>query len=118
MRFSCPSCSVSDFSHGGVRGRHIKTNVEPHLKSTFVFTTDISNFYPTISHNRVYRLFSRDFCCSPDVAESAPRLCTYKHHLALGLITSPILADQVIAPIDARIGGVPQGGLGLHSVRR
>ena len=52
-----PALPVSQFSHGGVRGRHIKTNVEPHLDSTFVFTTDISNFYPSISHNRVYRLF-------------------------------------------------------------
>ena len=100
-----PKLSVSEFSHGGVRGRHIKSNVEPHLKSIFVFTTDISNFYPTISHNRVYRLFAEDFRCSPDVARICTKLCTYKHHLALGLITSPILADQVMRRIDARIGG-------------
>jgi RNA-directed DNA polymerase len=100
-----PKLSVSDFSHGGVRGRHIKSNVQPHLKSVFVFTTDISNFYPTVSHNRIYRLFVGDFGCSPDVARICTKLCTYKHHLALGLITSPILADQVMRPIDARIGG-------------
>ena len=99
---------VSDFSHGGVRGRHIKSNVEPHLKSIFVFTTDISDFYPTISHNRVYRLFTQDFCCSPDVARICTKLCTYKHYLALGLITSPILADQVMRPIDLRIGAACQ----------
>jgi RNA-directed DNA polymerase len=99
-----PKLSVSEFSHGGVRGRHIKTNVEPHLKSTFVFTTDISNFYPTVSRNRVYRLFAGDFRCSPDVARICTKICTYEHHLALGLITSPILADQVMRPIDARVG--------------
>jgi hypothetical protein len=96
--------SASSFSHGGVRGRHIKTNAEPHLKSIFVLTSDISDFYPTISRNRVYRLFTKDFCCSPDVARICTKLCTYKHHLALGLITSPILADQVMRPIDLRIG--------------
>ena len=42
------------FSHGGIKGRHIKTNVSAHLRSVFVFTTDISNFYPTISRNRIY----------------------------------------------------------------
>ena len=101
-----PKLPVSEFSHGGVRGRHIKTNVEQHMESTFVFTADISNFYPSISHNRVYRLFAEDFACSPDVARICTKLCTYKHRLALGLITSPILADQVMRPIDARIGGL------------
>jgi hypothetical protein len=101
-----PKLPVSQFSHGGVRGRHIKTNVQQHITSTFVFTADVSDFYPSVSHNRVYRLFVRDFACSPDVARICTKLCTYKHHLALGLITSPILADQVMRPIDARIAGV------------
>jgi len=100
-----PALPVSQFSHGGIRGHHIKTNAEPHLHSTFVFTTDISNFYPCISHNRVYRLFTETFKCSPDVARICTRLCTYDHHLALGLITSPILADQIISRVDDRIGG-------------
>ena len=99
-----PALTVSRFSHGGVRGRHIKTNIEPHLESVFVFTTDISNFYPSISHNRVYRLFVQEFQCSPDVARICTKLCTYDHHLALGLITSPILADQMMQSIDGRIG--------------
>ena len=99
-----PALPLSDYSHGGIRGRHIKSNVEPHLKSTFVFTTDISNFYPSISHNRVYRLFVKTFQCAPDVARICTKLCTYQYHLALGLITSPILADQIMRPIDMRIG--------------
>ena len=101
-----PKLPATEFSHGGVRGRHIKTNVEQHIESRFVFTADVSNFYPTISHNRVYRLFVEDFGCSPDVARICTKLCTYKHHLALGLITSPMLADQVMRRIDARIGGL------------
>ena len=99
-----PKLAPSEYSHGGVRGRHIKSNVAPHLHSTFVFTTDVTNFYPTISHNRIYRLFTTAFKCSPDVARICTRLCTYQHHLALGLITSPILANQVLKVVDARIG--------------
>jgi len=99
-----PALPVSQFSHGGVRRRHIKTNVEPHLESAFVFTTDISDFYPSINHNRVYRLFAAIFGCSPDVARICTRLYTHDHHLALGLITSPILADQLMHRIDERIG--------------
>jgi RNA-directed DNA polymerase len=98
-----PALPESQFSHGGVRCRHIKTNIAPHLESAFAFTTDISDFYPSISHNRVYRLFVGTFECSPDVARICTRLFTHDHHLALGLITSPILADQVMHPIDERI---------------
>src|SRR5690242_14716559 len=56
-RVLLPSLQPSDCSHGGVRGRHIKSNASAHIGGTFGFTTDISNFYPSISHNRVERLF-------------------------------------------------------------
>lgn len=101
-----PKLPISPYSHGGVRGRSIKTNAAPHLGSQFVFATDISNFYPSIHRQRVYRLFVEDLGCSPDVARACTRLCTYENHLALGLVTSPLLADQVLQRIDKRIGAM------------
>jgi hypothetical protein len=98
--------SPSFFSHGGVPGRSLKTNVEPHLGSSFVLVADISNFYPSIHYPRVYRLFVERFGCSPDVGRLCTRLCTYRDHLALGLITSPILADQILRRVDLRIAAV------------
>ena len=100
-----PALPVSHYSHGGVRGRHIKTNAEPHLESAFVFTTDISDFFPSISHDWVYQLYAESFSCAPDVARFCTKLCTHDHHLALGLITSPMLADQVLADVDERMVG-------------
>lgn len=102
-RILLPKLEASPYSHGGIRGRSIKSYVEPHRGKRFVFTTDISNYYPSIHHTRVYRLFTREFRCSPDVARVCTQICTYKHHLALGLITSPILADQVLGHVDERI---------------
>jgi hypothetical protein len=90
-------------SHGGVRGHHIKSNVEQHRGSTFVLKADISAFYPSIRYPRIYRLFVGRFRCSPDVARLCTQLCTYRYHLALGLITSPILADQTLQRVDHRI---------------
>lgn len=104
-RVLLPKLQPSLHSHGGVRGRSIKTNAQPHLGSGYVFKTDIRNFYPSIHFRRVYRLFSERFECSPDVARICTRICTYRHHLALGLICSPILADQVLSRVDRRIGG-------------
>jgi RNA-directed DNA polymerase len=105
-RVLLPKLKPSNQSHGGVRGRHILTNVAAHRNSVFAFTTDISSFYPSISSRRVYDLFQRVFACSPDVSRECTLLCTFNHHLALGLITSPLLADQIARPIDDRISSM------------
>jgi len=99
-----PRHQPSFYSHGGVRGRHIKTNASPHLGSAFVITRDIASFYPSVHFSRVYRLFEGEFGCSPDVARVCTKLCTYRFHLALGLITSPIIADCLMMGVDHRIG--------------
>jgi RNA-directed DNA polymerase len=93
----------AECSHGGIRGRSIKTNAITHLESQWIFTTDVSDFFPSIHRKHVYRFLANEQGCSPDVARIITRLCTYDHHLALGLITSPILADQLFRPVDARL---------------
>lgn len=115
-RVFLPALAPSSHSHGGIRGRHIKSNLEPHLASTYVFITDISGFYPNITHKRVYQLLQQDLECSPDVSRLLTRLCTNKYHLALGMITSPILADQIMKPVDHRIAGAC-GSAGLIYTR-
>src|SRR5262249_55497729 len=93
----------SVYSHGGVRGRNILTNVRPHLKQAFLFTTDICDFYPSVHRQRVFDLFL-NLGCSTQVAHLCTRLCTYQHRLAQGLLTSPFLADHLMRPVDERIG--------------
>ena len=99
-----PARKPSKYSHGGVRSRNIKTNAAPHVGSPFVHTTDIADFYPSVHFGAIYRLFTNDFECSPDVARICTKLCTRDHHTPLGLITSPILADCLMGPADRRIG--------------
>jgi RNA-directed DNA polymerase len=96
--------SSSARSFGGVRGRHIKAHATQHLHSRFAFSCDIKNFYPTIHASRVYKFFAVNQECSPDVARFLTRFCTFRHHLALGLITSPLLAEQFLVSVDSRIG--------------
>jgi len=103
-RLLLPNLIPSIHSHGGVRGRHIKSGILPHAGAEFALATDISSFYPSIHHSRVYDLFAGPLECSPDVARLLTRLCTFDHHLALGLPTSPILADRLLESIDRRIG--------------
>jgi RNA-directed DNA polymerase len=83
-------------------GRSIRTNAEAHQGNTFVYTTDISDFFPTISHERVLALFRR-FGWGERVSAQAARLCTHDAHLAQGLVTSLILADQIMHVADRQI---------------
>jgi retron-type reverse transcriptase len=87
-----------------------------HVNSVFCANTDVANFYPSIPYRRVYRLFCRELRCSPDVARILTKLCTYRYHLALGLITSPIIADMLMSNVDRRIGAMCER-LGLSYTR-
>jgi hypothetical protein len=104
-RLLLPRLHPSDNCHGGVKGRSIVTNAREHLGSVYAYTVDISSFFPSIHYRRIYRLFSETLACSPDVARICTRLCTHNHHLAVGLPTSPILANQILRVVDARIRG-------------
>lgn len=88
--------------HGGVRRRSSATNARIHLGNRFAFVADISNFFPSIYCHRVNSLFLGK-ACSYEVASALTRLCTYDYHLALGLVTSPIIANDILRPIDEEI---------------
>lgn len=99
LRHDLPS---SLHSHGSVGGRSIVSNALVHRGSRYVYATDIAAFYPSISYDRVYRFFV-DIGYAPGVARVCTRLCTYRHHLALGLVTSPIIANAIFHDVDERI---------------
>jgi RNA-directed DNA polymerase len=101
-----PKLRPSPFAHGSVVGRSIRSNVETHANSLHVFTADIPSFFPSIGRHRVYRLFTETLGCSPDVSRLCTKLCTHQHHLALGLITSPFIAEQIALPFDRRISSM------------
>lgn len=102
-RLLLPRYTASEYSHGGIPGRSIKSNAMRHSKSTFGLVIDVSKFYPSISHHRVYSVFESIFGCHADAARILTRLTTYNFHLALGLVTSPLLADAFMRDIDQRL---------------
>ena len=102
-RIFSPRIDVSQISYGGVSGRGIKPNALAHSKNTFLYVADVSDFFRSISNDRIFRLFRKQLGCSPTVARLLTKLCTFDYHLALGLVTSPILSDEVLRPIDWRL---------------
>jgi len=97
-----PQFHPSRYSHGGVKCRSALTNARVHLGNSYAFVTDISGFFPAISCFRVNKLFL-ELACTYEVARALTRFCTYDYHLALGLITSPIIANELFKPIDSHV---------------
>lgn len=91
--------------HGSVRGHSPVTNATAHVRKATVANTDIQDFYPSIHHSRVYRLFVK-LECSPHVARILTRLTTYNSCLAQGFSTSPMIANLVLAQVWPRVRGL------------
>jgi RNA-directed DNA polymerase len=93
-------------SFGLATGRTIKDNAKIHAKSKYIVKLDVKDFYPSIHRKTVYKFFTKQQRCSPDVAHILTTLTTRNHSLPLGTSTSPMLADQIVRPIDVRINGM------------
>ena len=84
-----------DYIHGSTKGRSNITNARVHQGNKFFFTTDISGFFPYISHKMVYGMFlSHGF--TNETASILTKLTTYKGELPQGAPTSPMIANLVM----------------------
>lgn len=67
------------------KGRSYVDNAMQHLGVHPVIKTDIHKFYPSTTHQMVYRMFAQDFKCANDIAWSLADICCYqKKHLPTG----------------------------------
>lgn len=85
---------VPDYAFGGIKGKDNILNAKKHQGKKFNFTTDLKDFYPSISHHQVFEMF-RSYKFSPTVARLLTQLTTYKGRLPQGTHTSPLLANLV-----------------------
>jgi RNA-directed DNA polymerase len=98
---------LPDVIHGYRSNRSIVTAMRPHAGRLFMWLADIRQFYPSISSDRIYRMFCA-LGCSPDVARLLTILTTRDHHLPQGAPTSPALAN-----LHLRLSGVARRLIGL-----
>ncbi|MFZ6001871.1 MAG: reverse transcriptase family protein [Bacteroidota bacterium] len=92
-----PSCV-----HGGVKTRSNITNAKLHQGNKFIFTTDLKDFFPSITAKRVYNtLTSLEF--SPNFAHWLTRLTTWKNELPQGAPTSTYVANLCFLQTDAAL---------------
>jgi RNA-directed DNA polymerase len=92
---------LPDAVHGGVKRRSNITNAKPHQGNKFIFTTDLQEFYPNITSQRVYVTFCDFF--SPHFSHWLTKLTTWKYELPQGTPTSTHIANLVFLKTDLEL---------------
>jgi len=94
--------TIPDYAFGAVKGKDNISNAKRHQGKKYIFTTDLTNFFPSVNHKQVFEMFvSFDF--SPTVARLLTKLTTYKGKLPQGAPTSPIVANLVFVKTGKRL---------------
>lgn len=96
------SIEIPFYEYGGIKGKDNILNANVHKGKKYVFQTDITAFFPSISSKRIYELFI-DLNYSPTVASILTKLTTYTGHLPQGAPTSSIIANLVFKSTGDKI---------------
>ena len=89
--------ALPEVAHGGVKGRSPITNAAQHCGKPLVVTQDIRNFFPSVSHKQVAKMFRREFQGGRDVVWLLTRLTTIDGQLPQGAPTSTAIANILLA---------------------
>jgi hypothetical protein len=95
---------LPDVAHGGVKGKSPRTNATHHCGKSSVVSMDIYNFFPSVSHRQVAKMFWREFGCGRQTVWLLTRLTTVDGCLPQGTPTSTAIANIVLATtVDEKI---------------
>ncbi|MGA3335465.1 MAG: reverse transcriptase family protein [Terracidiphilus sp.] len=97
--------NFTDCAHGGVPKRSIITNAKHHVGKRILSTMDIANCFPSISPERVRRVFE-ELGFSGHALSILTVLTTWDFQLPQGPPTSPAIANLALAKLDRRQLGV------------
>ena len=105
-RIPLPACV-----QGGVRRRSIITNAKHHLGKPVLSTMDIENCFPSITVQKVRRVFE-DIGFTGEASSILTKLTTWEFQLPQGPPTSVAIANLALANLDRRqLGVAKQNGL-------
>lgn len=93
-RFRVPVCM-----YGSCEDKSYVDNARTHLGSKYIVTTDIKNFFPSISHIKIRNVYKEGLCLKESVANLLTRLTTVEGILPQGTPTANILATMVLSNI-------------------
>lgn len=99
---------ISEAAFGWVEKRSRVDCIENHIGKKSVYTADIRDFFPSIHHSRVFRLFLERLKCSQEVSSVLTKLTTYQYSLPQGAPTSPQLCNIILKPLDDKFSSLWQ----------
>lgn len=98
---------VSDCAVGFRSGCSILDNAKKHLGQHCVINVDIKDFFPSITFEKTYRIFSY-YGYTNEVAFALAKLCTFQGKLPQGSPASPCISNIVCLKLDARLNALSQ----------
>lgn len=96
---------ISEYAIGFRKNKSILDNAKIHVNKHCVVNMDVQDFFPTISYEQVYRIFSY-FGYTKEVSFVLAKLCTFDGHLPQGSPASPCISNIVCLKLDARLGAL------------
>lgn len=101
------SIDISAYAKAYVPNRSIRDNARFHRGQNFILTTDIKDFFPSISLYKVISVFL-DLGYSNEVATFIGNLCCLNECLPQGAPTSPALSNIIFKSLDVKISELSQ----------
>lgn len=96
---------LPDYAYGAVKGRDNVKNALKHRGKKYNFTTDLSNYFPSITNRQVYNMFIENNF-SPTVARVLTQLTTYNGKLPQGAPTSPTISNLVFVKTGMKLQAI------------
>ena len=87
------------FILGGVPGKSVRDNAEPHVRAPWLVKVDIKRFFPSVNARNVSNVWLRYFRTGRNTTAVLTRLTTFSGQLPQGAPTSTPLANLVLAPV-------------------
>lgn len=110
---------TSKYSYGFEPKKSIVDNASIHVGMKCVYNTDITDFFPSILFDKVFRIFNY-YGYTKELSYYFAKLCTFENgpnrSLPQGAPTSPYLANIVCLKLDKRLGKLAES-LGLNYSR-
>lgn len=84
---------------GGIVNKKLIDMVKPHCGREAVYVVDLKDFYPTITKNRILKMFLNS-SCSREIADLLSELVTFENRLPQGFPTSTMISNIVTFKLD------------------
>lgn len=98
---------ISNSAYAYVKGKSIKGNAEKHINSKHVFHTDINDFFPSVSSDKLCNVINRhknilndNGLWYNDTLDVISKICFRYNKLCIGAVSSPLISNIVMYDFD------------------